>query len=138
MTRKLGMIESFEGNGDPFSFAAILNGYDPQPLRAAGWTPLSGYGDLRDPADFGIGDVRVTQAWLPDPAEADALRQTADLPHAAKGAVDTRSDGGRLAPRGSQRSPSLSPVRCGTSSRTPAAPCPVGIDEVARPPVANA
>jgi predicted dehydrogenase len=81
MTMRLGVIGSSEGNGHPFSFAAIVNGYDPIQLRAAGWGPIADYLAVRDPIDFGIGDVLVTHAWCPERSETEALCRTAEIPH---------------------------------------------------------
>ena len=92
MTMRLGVIGSSEGNGHPFSFAAIINGYDPTQLRAAGWDPIADYLDVRDPTDFGIGDVRVTHAWCPEPAETEALCRTAEIPHTVREPHDMIGD----------------------------------------------
>ena len=92
MTMRLGIIGSSEGNGHPFSFSAIVNGYDPPQLRAAGWGPIADYLDPRDPADFGIGDVRITHAWCPELAETEALRRTADIPHTVREPHDMISE----------------------------------------------
>lgn len=81
---RLGMIGLSEGNGHPFSFSAIVNGYDPERLAAAGWAPINAYLDVRDPADLGFPHARVTHAWCPDPADTTALRETADIPHAVQ------------------------------------------------------
>lgn len=72
MTR-LGMIGFSPGNGHPFSFSAILNGYDSALVRGAGWAVIADYLDQRDPSEFGVGELRVTAAWSPDDAATEAL-----------------------------------------------------------------
>ena len=78
---RLGVMGSSEGNGHPFSFSAILNGYDSGRLRAAGWGPIADYLDVRDAADFGIADVAVTHAWCPEPDETRSLCEATHIPN---------------------------------------------------------
>ncbi len=55
-----------EGNGHPFSFSAIVNGYDENHFANAGWPVILNY-LKQQPADrFGFADVRVTHAWTQD------------------------------------------------------------------------
>lgn len=66
MTIKLGIIGISEGNGHPFSFSAIINGYDNAGLANSGWSVIYDYVRRRDQSEFGIADVRVTHAWTQD------------------------------------------------------------------------
>jgi len=86
------MLGSSEGNGHPFSFSAIINGYEPERLRAAGWGPINAYLDVRDRVDFGFPHARVTHAWCPDPAETAALCATAHIPHAVASPEELMSE----------------------------------------------
>jgi len=65
---RAGIIGFSEGNGHPFSFSAIVNGYDDEKLAAAGWAPIHDYLREQGPDRFGIGDARITCAWTQDPA----------------------------------------------------------------------
>lgn len=68
MVIRTGIIGFSEGNGHPFSFSAIVNGYDDSAFAKAGWPVIHDY-LRRQPADrFGLGDVGVTHAWTQDPA----------------------------------------------------------------------
>ena len=78
---RLGVMGTSEGNGHPYSFSAIVNGYDSKRLRAAGWGPIADYLDVRDPADFGIAEVSVTHAWCPDPATTRSLCEATSIPN---------------------------------------------------------
>lgn len=89
---RLGMLGLSEGNGHPFSFSAIVNGYDPDRLRAAGWGAISSYLDVRDPADIGFPHARVTHAWCPDPADTKALCDTANIPYAVAAPEELLAD----------------------------------------------
>jgi predicted dehydrogenase len=64
---RVGMIGLSEGNGDPFSFSAILNGFDDAALAASGWPGIHAYVRRRDAADFGVAGLQVTHAWTQDP-----------------------------------------------------------------------
>lgn len=64
---RTGIIGYSEGNGHPFSFSAIINGYDDQKFAAAGWPVIHNYLKAQAPDRFGIGDARVTHAWTQFP-----------------------------------------------------------------------
>lgn len=90
---RLGILGFSAGNGHPFSFSAIINGYDPAAMRAAGWDGICDYLDQQDSSDFGIPDVRVTAAWMPDPAMTEGLLRASRIdramtPEEMLGAVD--------------------------------------------------
>lgn len=63
---RLGVIGFSPGNGHPFSFSAIVNGYDDDGFAHAGWPVIHDYLKRREPEDFGFDDVAVTAAWSPD------------------------------------------------------------------------
>ena len=60
------MIGLSEGNGHPFSFSAIVNGYDRAAFEAAGWPVILNYLERQPDTAFGFGDTRVTHAWTQD------------------------------------------------------------------------
>ena len=64
---RVGMIGISEGNGHPFSFSAIINGYSDEGLRESGWPVIYEYVRRRDPSEFGIAGLKVTHAWTQDP-----------------------------------------------------------------------
>ena len=80
---RLGVIGISEGNGHPFSFSSIINGYDDTGLAASGWPGIYDYVRRRDPSEFGFGDVAVTHAWTQDPETTRRLCAAARIPHAA-------------------------------------------------------
>lgn len=63
---RLGVIGFSPGNGHPFSFSAIVNGYDDEGFAQAGWPVIHDYLKRRGPEDFGFDDVAVTAAWSPN------------------------------------------------------------------------
>lgn len=76
------MIGVNEGNGHPYSFSAIVNGFDDQAFAQAGWPVIRDYLRARSPSDFGVGNARVTHAWTQDPDTTDRLCAACAIPHA--------------------------------------------------------
>jgi predicted dehydrogenase len=81
---RVGIIGFHEGNGHPFSFSAILNGYDPAKFAACGWPTIHDYLSRRDPADFGVLGLRVTHAWMPSFDMTRLLCDACDIAVAAR------------------------------------------------------
>lgn len=77
---KIGMVGYSVGNGHPFSFSAIFNGYDGTALRGAGWDVIADYLDQQDPMDIGIVDARVTACHAPDAGIAADIARAAHVP----------------------------------------------------------
>jgi predicted dehydrogenase len=91
---RIGMIGLSEGNGHPFSFSAIINGYDRDAFERAGWPVILSYLDRQPPTAFGFADTRVTCAWTQDMdvtarlCAACKIEQQVDRPEAMLGKVD--------------------------------------------------
>ena len=79
---KVGVIGLSSGNGHPFSFSAIINGYDDAGLAASGWPVIYDYVRRRDPSEFGIAGLYVTHAWTQDGALTQSLCRACRIPHA--------------------------------------------------------
>lgn len=84
----LGIVGVSPGNGHPFSFSAIINGYDPEGLASAGWDVIYEYVRKRDASEVGFDNARVTHVWTQDPETMRKLQAACRIPHA----VDTVSD----------------------------------------------
>ncbi len=82
MVTRVGIIGVSEGNGHPFSFSSIINGYDDAGLASSGWDGIYQYVRRRDPSEFGFGDVRVTHAWTQEPDTTKRLCASANIDHA--------------------------------------------------------
>ena len=78
---KLEMIGINEGNGHPFSFSAIINGYDPEAMKNSGWDVIYNYLITRDPAEFGFDNVQVTHAWTQEAEQTKKLARASLIPH---------------------------------------------------------
>ena len=81
---RVGMIGFSEGNGHPYSFSAILNGYQADRFADCGWPGIQDYLARRDPSEFGIPGMRVTHAWMPDFGMTRALCDACAIDRAAR------------------------------------------------------
>ena len=79
---KLGIIGMSEGNGHPFSFSAIINGFDDEEMRNSGWDVIYKYLIQRHSSEFGFDNIRVTHAWTQDPEQTQKLIKAARIPYA--------------------------------------------------------
>jgi predicted dehydrogenase len=66
MVGSIGIMGISEGNGHPFSYSAIINGYSPEGLKNSGWTGIYDYVRRRHASEFGLGGWKVTHAWTQD------------------------------------------------------------------------
>ena len=78
---KLGIVGINEGNGHPFSFSAIINGYDNEGMKDSGWDVIYDYLELRNASEFGFDGVEVTHAWTQDPLQTKKLAKAARIPN---------------------------------------------------------
>jgi len=79
---RLGVIGINEGNGHPFSFSAIINGFDEEGFRDSGWPVIHAYLRAKDESDFGFPGVAVTHAWTQDPETTRRLCRASRIAHA--------------------------------------------------------
>lgn len=81
---KLGVIGMSEGNGHPYSWSAIFNGYDPEPMQRCGFPVIPQYLAEQSWPQARIADARVTRVWTQDSAltrhiaEAALIEATAE------------------------------------------------------------
>ena len=66
MVIKIGIAGISEANGHPFSFAAIVNGYDEEKFAESGWPFILQYLKSAPDGQKGIQGARVTHAWTQD------------------------------------------------------------------------
>jgi len=60
---KLGIIGISDGNGHPFSWSAIINGYNPKMMGQCGFPSISKYLALREFPKDAIQNASVTHIW---------------------------------------------------------------------------
>jgi len=81
MVNKVAVLGFSDGNGHPFSFSAIINGYDDDALGRSGWPGIHEYVRRRHPAEFGIPGLSVTHAWGQDAEAVGRLAAACRIPH---------------------------------------------------------
>ncbi len=78
------MVGMSPGNGHPFSFSAILNGYDPQLLASSPYPTIYEYMRRQPPEAQGIEDARVTHVWAADSSAAEYVARTCRIPQVVR------------------------------------------------------
>ena len=89
---KLGIIGINEGNGHPFSFSAIINGFDHEGMKNSGWDVIYNYLITRDSSEFGFDNVKVTHAWTQDPEQTKKLARASRIPNTVVDVDDMLDD----------------------------------------------
>ena len=85
---RVGMIGISEGNGHPFSFSAIINGYSDEGLAQSGWPGIYEYVRRRDPSELGVQNLVVTHAWTQSRKVTADLCRACNIDHAARSYED--------------------------------------------------
>ena len=80
-TIRLGIIGINEGNGHPYSFSAIINGFDHEGMKNSGWDVIYNYLKIRDASEFGFDNVQVTHVWTQDPEQTKKIAKASKIPN---------------------------------------------------------
>lgn len=78
---RLAMLGMIEGNGHPYSWSAIINGYNPAEMAACPYAGIPVYLGKEPLATMGIPGARVTHIWTDDPADAPKVSRASLIPH---------------------------------------------------------
>jgi predicted dehydrogenase len=85
---RLGVAGMVEENGHPFSWTAIINGFDPGEMSKTAYPMIHNYLSAQDRADFGIHGVSVTHVWCDRPEDAAQLARASLVPNVVSTAQD--------------------------------------------------
>ncbi|UJR80417.1 Gfo/Idh/MocA family oxidoreductase [Sandaracinus amylolyticus] len=95
MTLRLGILGLSEGNGHPYSWSAIFNGYDAKHMASCPFPAIPAYLRLRRFPEESLGALaRVTHVWAQeraiaeDVARASRIARVVDRPELMVGEVD--------------------------------------------------
>jgi len=94
MSIRLGVIGLSEGNGHPYSWSAICNGYSPEYMKACEFPVIPQYLAEQSWPDARIPGVEVTHIWTQDAemshrvAKASLISHVVDEPAAMLGQID--------------------------------------------------
>lgn len=67
---RLAMLGLIEGNGHPYSWSGIINGYNPEAMAACPYAAIPAYMGRQPLDSVRIPGARVTHIWTDDPADA--------------------------------------------------------------------
>ena len=84
LVKSIGIIGISEGNGHPFSFSSIINGYSDEGFANSGWPGIHAYVRRRHASEFGMDGWRVTHAWTQDDSITRKLCAASKIPNAVK------------------------------------------------------
>jgi predicted dehydrogenase len=77
---RLAMLGMIPGNGHPYSWSAIVNGYDEKEMARCPYPTIPVY-LAEGRARLGIPGAQVTHVWTDDPADAPRVAAAAKIPH---------------------------------------------------------
>ena len=83
MILKLGVIGSSEGNGHPYSWSAIFNGYDSVEMEKCGYPVIPRYLEQQQWPASQIREAKVTAVWTQDIALSRHIAKAAKIEHVA-------------------------------------------------------
>ncbi len=82
MVKTIGIMGLSEGNGHPFSYSSIINGYSSEGLADSGWPGIYEYVRRRHASEFGLAGWKITHAWTQYPESTKKLCAAARIPNA--------------------------------------------------------
>lgn len=91
---KIAMLGMVDGNGHPYSWSAMFNGYNNEEMERCPFPVIPRYLEKEPPESFGVRGARVTHIWTDDPedarrvATASLIPNIVDNPEEVIGAVD--------------------------------------------------
>lgn len=78
---KLAMLGMVDGNGHPYSWSAIFNGYDPEIMKDCPYPGIPDYLNLQPKDIMCIPNANVTHIWTDDPADACHVGKASLIPN---------------------------------------------------------
>ena len=81
-TRKplnIAMLGMIEGNGHPYSWSAIVNGYDTAEMTRCPYPTIPEYLGKQPAGSVGIPGVSVTHVWTDDPADGEHVARASKI-----------------------------------------------------------
>ena len=67
---RLAMLGMVDGNGHPYSWSAIFNGYDPAAMASCPFPVIPVYLGREPSENLGVPGAAVTHIWTDDPSDA--------------------------------------------------------------------
>jgi predicted dehydrogenase len=78
---RLAMLGMIEGNGHPYSWSAIVNGFNPAAMAVCPYPAILDYLGKQRLEDVSVPGASVTHLWTDDPADAPKVAAASLIPH---------------------------------------------------------
>ena len=85
---RIAMLGMVDGNGHPYSWSAIFNGYDTGEMSQCPFPAIPAYLDKEPKDTLRIPNVLVTHIWTDDPADAQQVAKASLIPNIVQKAED--------------------------------------------------
>lgn len=81
---RLAMLGMIPGNGHPYSWSAIVNGYEPDLMQQCPYPVIAAYLGRQPAGSVSIPGARVTHIWTDDPADAPRVAAASRIAHVVR------------------------------------------------------
>lgn len=78
---KIAMLGMVDGNGHPYSWSAMFNGYNKEAMEDCGFPVIPRYLEKQPPETFGVRGAKITHIWTDDPADAKKVAVASLIPN---------------------------------------------------------
>ena len=85
---RLAMLGMVDGNGHPYSWSAMFNGYDADAMQACPYAAIADYLGKQPRDSLQIPEARVTHVWTDDPKDAESVARCSLVPNIVDAATD--------------------------------------------------
>ena len=85
---KIAMLGMVDGNGHPYSWSAMFNGYNKEYMEDCGFPVIPRYLEKEPPENFGISNARITHIWTDNPEDAEKVARASKIENIVKNPED--------------------------------------------------
>lgn len=78
---KVAMLGMVDGNGHPYSWSAMFNGYDKETMEECGFPVIPRYLENEPEENFCVRNAKVTHIWTDDPKDAIHVAKASKIPN---------------------------------------------------------
>jgi len=78
---RVAMLGMIPGNGHPYSWSAIINGYSREKFEVCPFAGIKEYLGVHDPEEMRFPYASVTHLWADNPSDARMVADFANIPH---------------------------------------------------------
>ena len=78
---KIAMLGMVDGNGHPYSWSAMFNGYDKQEMEKCPVPVIPRYLEKEPKSSFGVRGAKITHIWTDDPEDAKKVAKASLIPN---------------------------------------------------------